>query len=263
VLGFDRPCKLIGDERPPLPRPAAMRYLILAAGMGKRMGRALASRPKCLIDIDGEPLIGRLLRQIRQCDTRPDVHVVLGYRNELVAPVVDGCRIIVNPFFDVTGINASLWFARASFDQPLLVIHGDVVLSEELAGDLFAAKAPCLVAYDSSVLDPREINVAVSGDRVTRFGVNFQGYCGAYAGMVKLSACAARLFAETLDRRIRRGFNESRTYYFFVMRRLLAEPGVAFTPFDLARHRWKEIDRFEDIAIAAERVGRRASPDGS
>jgi choline kinase len=32
-----------------------MRYLILAAGMGKRMAAGAASAPKCLIDLGGEP----------------------------------------------------------------------------------------------------------------------------------------------------------------------------------------------------------------
>ena len=150
-----------------------MRYLILAAGMGKRMGGALAGLPKCLVDIDGEPLIARLLRQVRQFDAEPEIHVVLGYRSETIAPLLDGCRIILNPFFDITGINASLWFARASFDRPLMVMHGDVVLSEELAAALFTATEESLVAYDSTVLDPREINITVQGNRVTRFGVNF------------------------------------------------------------------------------------------
>ena len=232
-----------------------MRYLILAAGMGKRMGAAHRGIPKCLLDIEGEPLIGRLLRQIRRCDASADVHVVIGYRSELVEPLLEGCRTVVNPFFDVTGINASLWFARASFDQPLMLIHGDVVLSDELAADLVSSRSESMVAYDSSILDPREINVAVAGDLVTRFGVNFNGYSGAYAGILKLSPYAARLFAETLDRRVRRGFNDARTYYFFVMRKLIADPRVAFAPFDLAHHRWQEIDYVEDLAIARARVG--------
>jgi choline kinase len=63
-----------------------MRYLILAAGMGKRMGAGAAG--PVLIDIGGEPLIGRLLRQIRTHDPAADIHVVLGYRAEIVAPAL-------------------------------------------------------------------------------------------------------------------------------------------------------------------------------
>jgi len=224
-----------------------MRYLVLLAGMGRRMGREYAQTPKCLVDVGGEPLVARLLRQIRAADAQADVHVVLGFQSEAIMPWVRGCEIVVNPFFDITGVNASLWFARASFDRPLMLIHGDVVLSDALAADLFGAVAPSLVAYDGSVLDPLEINVAVADGRVTRFGVNFAGYAGAYAGIVKLSAHAARVFADTLDHRIRRGFNEPRTYYFFVMRRLIADPDVRFVPFDVARRGYWEVDRPEDL----------------
>lgn len=238
-----------------------MRYLILAAGMGKRLGAAGAGRPKCLLEIDGETLLARLLRQIRRHDAAADIVLVLGYRSELVAPLAEGCRIVLNPFFDLTGINASLWFARDAFDAPLHVIHGDVVLSEALAADLFTAAPESLVCLDSNVQDPKEINVAVRDGRVTRFGVNYAGYSGAYAGVLKLSAAAARLFADTLDARIRKGFNESRVYYFFVMRRLLAEPGLFFAPFDFAPYRWKEIDYARDLAEADALFAREGGGD--
>ena len=203
--------------------------------MGRRMGAQYAQAPKCLIDIAGEPLVARLLRQVRAADPGADVHVVLGFRSEAVAPWVRGCEVVINPFFDITGINASLWFARASFDRSLMIIHGDIVLSDALAGDLFAADAKSLVAYNSSVLDPAEINVAVADGRITRFGVNFSGYAGAYAGI-----------------RVKRGCNEPRTYYFFVMRRLIAEPGVRFTPFDVAGRGYWEIDRPGDVVAVRQ-----------
>lgn len=227
-----------------------MRYLVLIAGMGKRMGPEFARNPKCLIDIAGDAVIARLLRQIRHHDPEADVHVVLGYKSEAVRPLLEGCRTVVNPFFDVTGINASLWFGRDAFDRSLMVIHGDVVLSDTLASRLIAEPAESFVAYDSRILDPGEINVGVKEGRITRFGVHFTGYAGAYAGILKLSAYAARLFATTLDERVQRGFNESRTYYFFVMRRLLADPQVTMQAFDFAPDAWQEIDRVEDLARA-------------
>jgi len=234
-----------------------MRYLVLLAGMGRRMGREYAQTPKCLVDVGGEPLVARLLRQIRAADAQADVHVVLGFQSHAIMPWVRGCEVVLNPFFDITGINASLWFARASFDRALTIIHGDVVLSDALAADLFSV-APSLVAYDSSVRDPLEINVAVDAGRVTRFGVNFEGYAGAYAGILKLSAHAARGFADTLDDRVRRGFNEPRTYYFFVMRRLIADPGIRFAAFDVARRGYWEVDRPEDVV----RLRRALAGDG-
>jgi choline kinase len=238
-----------------------MRYLILAAGLGRRMGKTGPALPKCLIDIDGETVIGRLLRQIRSHDAAAEVHVVLGYRSEMVASAIGGCRVIVNPFFDITGINASLWFARESFDRPLMMIHGDLVLADDLAASLIGAGSESLIAFDSTIRDPKEINVAVADGRVTRFGVNYSPFSGSYAGALKLSERAAGAFAETLDRRVRRGFNEARTYYFFVIRTLIDDYGITFAPFDFAGHRWQEIDYVQDVAAARAKVSERARVD--
>jgi len=143
-----------------------------------------------------------------------------------------------------------------------MVIHGDMVVSDDLAESLIAAEPVSLIALDSTVRNPKEINVAVSGGRVTRFGVNFAGFDGAYAGVIKLSERAAAAFAQTLDHRIRRGFNEARTYYFFVVRALIDDYGIAFSPFDFAGHRWQEIDYTEDIAAARAKVGERGRANG-
>jgi len=238
-----------------------MRYLILAAGLGRRMGKTGPALPKCLIDIDGETVIGRLLRQIRSHDAAAEVHVVLGYRSEMVASAIGGCRVILNPFFDITGINASLWFARESFDRPLMMIHGDLVLADDLAASLIGAGSESLIAFDSTIRDPKEINVAVADGRVTRFGVNYSPFSGSYAGALKLSERAAGAFADTLDRRVRRGFNEARTYYFFVIRTLIDDYRITFAPFDFAGHRWQEIDYVQDVAAARAKVSERARID--
>ena len=231
-----------------------MRYLLLCAGMGKRLGAAAGGQPKALVDIAGETLLARLLRQIRASDPGAEVHAVLGFRSELVAPHLPGCRVVLNPFFDITGINASLWFARESFDSALFVIHGDLVLSDALAGRLFGSSESDLVCLDSSILDPREINVKAEGGRVTRFGVNYAGYSGAYSGVLRLSESTARRFAQILGERVGRGFNDRRTYYFFVMRRLIAE-GVPFRAFDFAGRAWREIDYEADLEAARRLFG--------
>jgi choline kinase len=230
-----------------------MRYLIPAAGMGRRMGDTLGGLPKCMIDIGGEPLIGRLLRQIRSVEPGADIHVVLGCGSEVVAPVVGSAKIILNPFFDVTGIDASLWFARDSFDQSVMVIHADLILSDRLAAALFAAEPPTLMAFDSSMRDPREINVAVSAGRVMRFDENLADFSGIYAGVLKLSGRAAAAFAASLDRQIRGGLHDPKAYYFHVVRALIEDFGISVSAFDIAGADWQEIDRPCDLAAAKAR----------
>jgi choline kinase len=240
-----------------------MRYLIPAAGMGRRMGDTLGGLPKCMIEIGGEPLIGRLLRQIRTNDPAAEIHVVLGCGSELVAPVVGSATIILNPFFDVTGIDASLWFARESFDRSVMVIHADLVLSDRLAAALLAAESPTLMAFDSSMRDPREINVAVSAGRVLRFAENLADFSGIYAGVLKLSGRAAAAFAESLDRQIRGGLHDPKAYYFHGVRALIEDFGIGVSAFDIAGDDWQEIDRPCDVAAAKARFERAHAVESS
>ena len=72
------------------------------------MGGAPGGLPKCMSEIAGEPLIVRLLRQIRTTDPAADIHVVLGYRREVVLPVLGKANVILNTLFDVTGMDTSL-----------------------------------------------------------------------------------------------------------------------------------------------------------
>lgn len=230
-----------------------MRYLILAAGVGRRLGEAGAGAPKCLIEVNGETLVARLLRQIRANDAAADIRVVLGYCSERVTPLIAGCRIVINPFFDQTGINASLWLARESFDRPLTIVHADLLLADDLARTLFTAEPETLMAYDSTQRTDAEVNVEVVDGCVTRFEENFPGYSGLYAGVLKLSLPAARAFAEILDRRIVQGYNDPRDYYFFVVRAMIDQYGISIAAFDCAGHLWQEIDRAEHIEAARTR----------
>ena len=96
-------------------------------------------------------------------------------------PLLDNCRILVNPFFDITCINASLWFARASFDQQLMMIHDDIVLSNELAADLFSAKVGHSSHTTASIHDPEEIIIVADEKCITYFDVHYSGCHSAYA----------------------------------------------------------------------------------
>lgn len=76
--------------------------VILAAGPGIRMIPLNAEIPKAFLEIDGETLIERLLRQLHETGIR-DVYVVVGYCKEQFEYLIDdfGVTLIVNPLYAV------------------------------------------------------------------------------------------------------------------------------------------------------------------
>ena len=57
-----------------------MNAIILAAGMGKRMGNLTKNKPKCFLEINGVPLIERLIKQLRNFGVK-DISIVTGYKS--------------------------------------------------------------------------------------------------------------------------------------------------------------------------------------
>ena len=60
-----------------------MQAIILAAGMGKRLGELTKGHTKCMVKVNGETLISRLLKQLDRCKLHKII-LVIGYKgNEL------------------------------------------------------------------------------------------------------------------------------------------------------------------------------------
>ena len=68
--------------------------VLLAAGAGSRLG----GRPKCLLELDGTPLVVRQLSALEKAGV-DQVVVVLGYYAELIEPVIRNLpiKVVVNP----------------------------------------------------------------------------------------------------------------------------------------------------------------------
>lgn len=87
--------------------------VILAAGTSSRFAPLSYEKPKALIEVKGEVLIERQIRQLREAGV-PEIYIVAGYKAELFDPLRDrfGVRILHNPQYLSRNNNASIWAAR-------------------------------------------------------------------------------------------------------------------------------------------------------
>jgi molybdenum cofactor cytidylyltransferase len=107
---------IAGDTTLPQPFVGAV---LLAAGAGSRMGH----RPKCLLELDGTPLIRRLIGTLLDAGVH-ELVVVLGHHAERIAPVIGPLPVTVvrNPD-PQAGQNTSLHIGlRALSHQPAAVL---------------------------------------------------------------------------------------------------------------------------------------------
>lgn len=112
--------------------------VILAAGLGSRLGRPF---PKPLTHLaDGTSILERQVGLIRQqIGPGARIHIVVGFKMELVMEAAPGCLFVYNEVFDSTNTAKSLLRAlKASPDGPVLWLNGDVVFDPSVLDRILA-----------------------------------------------------------------------------------------------------------------------------
>jgi 2-aminoethylphosphonate-pyruvate transaminase len=233
-----------------------MTAVILAAGLGSRMGASEARAPKCLLRIGGQTLIERSLASISRAGVR-DAIVVNGYgaaeiEGVLAAHPLPSIRFVRNPDFGSTGSMQSLLRARHILSDDILVLESDLLYEERAIAaildqgnaDGILVSAPLKSGDDVWVhADPRGALSAL-GKAAPR-----DGAIGALVGISRLS----RSFMEHL---LRYAESESRAGQWHYEEGILAAslngfPVHCVTVPDLA---WIEIDTPADLMRAEQSV---------
>ena len=148
-----------------------MKAVILAAGVGKRLGEVTQHRPKCLIEIGGRTLLHRYLASLRSVGIH-QADIVVGYKQEMIraAVVANDCGVrvsfLVNEQFH-RGSISSLWIARASLDDDVIVMDADVLFHQEILRRLVESPHGNALLMDDTVKQTEEeCMVVVEGGRV-------------------------------------------------------------------------------------------------
>lgn len=176
--------------------------IILAAGQGMRLRAVVDDRPKGLIEIDGQSLVGRSVALLRAAGI-PRITIVAGYRAEAYqafAGAAPDIRLLRNDAFTTTGSMASLAIALdATRQRDVLILESDIVY-ESRALDALLSGAPDSTLISGPTDAGDEVWVS-SADGLLRAmskrREELPSIAGEFVGITRLSgaACAAMLDA--------------------------------------------------------------------
>jgi phosphoenolpyruvate phosphomutase len=196
-----------------------MRALILAAGIGSRLGETAGGLPKTLVPVGDMPILGRILHDLLAADIH-DIVIATGYQQEHIHAYIDQepafkplrIRYVHNPRFAETNYIYSMWLARQEIaGDDLLSFHGDMVYDSTLLTRLLGLEGSAVFVQRRGPLPEKDFKARVQNGRVMEIGVNVFGE-DAHACMpvYKLSAADFALWMERIDQYIQR--EETRCY---------------------------------------------------
>jgi choline kinase len=129
-----------------------MQAIILAAGMGNRLGRYTKNNTKCMLPINGKTLAERALDALDEAGITKCVFVV-GYKKENVTAFL-GNRYknveiiyVANDVYDKTNNIYSLYLAKDYLlADDTLLLESDLIFENRLIGDMLACPEPNIAA---------------------------------------------------------------------------------------------------------------------
>lgn len=233
--------------------------VVLAAGMGNRLGKLTKDRPKCLVDVNGKPMLQRLLNEIGRAGFE-DVLIVTGYRSEMINRFIKeyegrmNIRTVHNPMYDTTNNVYSLWlaFPEIRTQSGFALFESDLVIEKEticrfrlpdrIALDIFNPEIHCgTVATVSSCGKLEKLFVGVPAPENTTIHktVNIWSF----------SAQVSKRLQARINGYIQNGrVNE---YYEAAIADLVNSGQAAFEMVDFSGICWEEIDTKDDLHRAS------------
>ncbi|WP_313319780.1 NTP transferase domain-containing protein [Stenotrophomonas sp.] len=99
--------------------------------------------PKCLIEVEGKTILSRLIESLEP--HVPRIHVVIGYREELVAEYCARHHrevvLVRNPRFRDTNTAYSISLGSIGFHSKVLYLDGDLIIEKESLAEFLRAAA--------------------------------------------------------------------------------------------------------------------------
>ncbi len=131
-----------------------MQAIILAAGMGRRLKELTRDNTKCMVQVNGETLIERMLRQLEVRDLSQIV-IVVGYEGQKLIDYISTLHIktpivyVNNPIYDQTNNIYSLSLAKDYLcREDTLLFESDLIFEDAVIDELLNDPRETLALVD-------------------------------------------------------------------------------------------------------------------
>ena len=226
-----------------------MKAVILAAGIGTRLGNITKSLPKCLLKVGDKTIIENQIEILNE-NGIDDIIVVTGFKKDLVRDVLKNrVNYVVNDIYDKSNSSYSLYLAREALDNGWLHMNCDLLFSPAILENILlpANQNSIVVDLDVKPEDDQE-KVTIENGIIRKMSktMPFQEAQGKTIGMARFSKDGAAAVLNHLETVIQSG--EKNRWFFSIIADVLHK--VDFRAVPTKGNFWAEIDTPEDLVNA-------------
>ena len=241
-----------------------MQAIILAAGMGRRLGDLTKGHTKCMVEVNGTTLIDRAILQLSKLKLNRLI-IVVGYKGKKLKEYIGNryddilkIEYVENPIYDKTNNIYSLALAKEMLCQDdTILLESDLIFDDSILEELINHPDPnlALVAKYETWMDGTMVRIDQERNIVNfvpKAAFRYEDVSVYYktVNVYKFSKEFARTeYVPFLDAYSKvMGNNE---YYEQVLRVITMVHNSSLKALDIKDKKWYEIDDIQDLDIAS------------
>lgn len=247
-----------------------MQALMLAAGLGKRLGRYTKDGTKCMVEVNGKALIEYAIEALVKAGLKKFT-LVVGYKADKLKSFIaskfnesnlNGMQIeyIENDVYDKTNNIYSLWLVKDKLtEDDTILLESDVIFDEKILFDFINSKDTDLAMVSkfepwmdgTCVLLDNNKNIVGMLDKAHFDWTDTEKYYKT-VNIYKLSKDFSKQYYVPFLEAYRTAFGNNE-YYETVLKALVSLKSDCMKGFEVRGDQWYEIDDPSDLAIAENR----------
>ena len=187
-----------------------MKVIILAAGRGSRMGNLTSHIPKCMIEFMGKPILEYTLKTLNNHKSINEIVLLRGYQSEKIKYP----NIKYYDAVQTQNMVETLFFATEELNDDLLILYGDVIMSENIIDLLVKSKYDISVCIDANWKELHELRFGNLSDDLESCAIDNEGNItnigekkpqlddvnGQYFGAIRLNSNGCEIFKSFYDK---------------------------------------------------------------
>lgn len=222
-----------------------MKIVILAAGIGSRLGNPF---PKPLTPLhNGKTIMGMQMESLENQFQIDDIHIVVGFKKDLIMERFPEVMYIYNPFFDRTNTSKSLLKAlRKNRKNSVLWLNGDVVFDGELLTLLqpYIDQESSFVAVNTSKVAEEEVKYTLKDGFINELSKTVRNGLGEAVGINFIAGKDIEAFIKRLEE------CDENDYFEKGLEMAIEKDGIQISAVDISQFDCVEVDFREDLENA-------------
>lgn len=186
-----------------------MKAIILAAGKATRLLPLTKDTPQCLLKVGEKTILELQIQTLKKAGIE-EIIVVTGHLSDKVERFCDQKKVkfLYNPFYEVSGMAASLWVAKQEMKDDFIFLYSDILFEATTLEELIKKQTDICLAIKKNGLRDEAEKVTEKDDLITNIGkAKTEKDNGEFIGLAKFSKSGSEKLIKILDKKVKQNLN--------------------------------------------------------